>query len=184
MSPDDYCDMIIQAWAPAVPNMVALENANANDFNDAVKVEIMKGKMTGKYAPVPANNGLVAGNPAINSPDTLQAWMRAKYQRETVGNQQSAIQRLTQERYQLYDTPDTYEARIRPLLLGVADNDVQVLGFLKSHLTGDFFMMMRIANPAGINAFFTELKSIWLERTPNLNGARILGKILQLKLIN
>jgi hypothetical protein len=80
MSPDDYCDMIIQAWAPAVPNMVALENANANDFNNAVKVEIMKGKMTGKYAPVPANNGLVAGNPAINSPDTLRAWMRAKYQ--------------------------------------------------------------------------------------------------------
>ncbi|CAG8839425.1 1672_t:CDS:2, partial [Cetraspora pellucida] len=68
--------------------------------------------MGGKYAPVLANNGLV-----------------------TVGNQQSAIQRLTQERYQFYDTPDTYEARIRPLLLGVVDNDAQVLGFLKSHLT-------------------------------------------------
>ncbi|CAG8603756.1 13075_t:CDS:2 [Cetraspora pellucida] len=50
---------------------------------------------------------------------------------ETVENQQLAIQRLTQERYQLYDTPDTYEARIRPLLLKVADNDAQVLGFLK-----------------------------------------------------
>ena len=47
--------------------------------------------MGGKYAPVPANNALVAGNPAINSSDTLQAWLRAKYQRETVGNQQSAI---------------------------------------------------------------------------------------------
>jgi hypothetical protein len=33
-------------------------------------------------------------------------------------------------------------------------------------------MMIRIANSAGINAFFTELKSIWLERTPNLNGGQ------------
>ena len=39
--------------------------------------------MGGKYTPVPANNGLVAGNPAINTPDTLRAWMRAKYQRES-----------------------------------------------------------------------------------------------------
>ncbi|GES79857.1 hypothetical protein GLOIN_2v1481897 [Rhizophagus clarus] len=104
--------------------------------------------MGGKYTPVPANNGL----------------------QETVGNQQSAIQRLTQERYQPYDTPDTYEAKIRPLLLGVANNDVQVLGFLKSYLTGDFYTRMRIANPGGINAFFTELKNMWLEREQNLSG--------------
>src|SRR6266480_1565024 len=98
--------------------------------------------------------------------------MRAKYQRETVGNQQSAIQRLTQERFQSYDTPDTYETRIRPLLLGVADNDAQVLGFFKSQLTGDLYMMMRIANPGGIDAFFTELKTMWLDRAPNLNGGQ------------
>jgi hypothetical protein len=48
--------MIIQAWAPAVPNMIALELANARDFNDAVKVEIMKGKVGGKYAPISAQN--------------------------------------------------------------------------------------------------------------------------------
>jgi hypothetical protein len=77
---------------------------------------------------------------------------------------------LTQERYQSYDTPDTYEARIRPLLLGVVDNDAQVLGFLKSQLTGDFYTWMRIANPAGINAFFTELKNMWLERGQSLGG--------------
>ncbi|CAG8666626.1 10216_t:CDS:2, partial [Diversispora eburnea] len=99
------------------------------------KCNILKSMMGGKYAPVPAQNNFV--NPAvnINSPDTLRGWLRAKYQRETVGNQQSAIQRLTQEKYQPYDTPDIYEARIRPLLLGVANNDAQVLGFLKSHLT-------------------------------------------------
>ncbi|CAG8538505.1 6349_t:CDS:2, partial [Ambispora gerdemannii] len=128
-------------------------NANAGNFNDAVKCNILKSMMGGKYAPVSVNNNLVAENLAINSPDTLRA-----------------IQRLTQEKYQPYDTSDTYKARIRPLLLGVADNDAQVLGFLKSHLTGDFYTWMRIANPAGINAFFTELKNMWLERAPNLNG--------------
>ena len=33
--------------------------------------------------------------------------------------------------------------------VGVADNDAQVIGFLKSHLSGDLFTWMRIANPAG-----------------------------------
>ena len=46
---------------------------------------------------------------------------------------------------------------------------MRVLGFLKSHLSGDLFTWMRIANPAGIDAFFTELKNMWLERIPNLN---------------
>ncbi|CAB5381120.1 unnamed protein product [Rhizophagus irregularis] len=111
--PDKYIDTLIQSWAFAEGHMTALENANAGDFDNAVKL---------------------AGNPAINIPDTLRAWLRAKYQRETVGNQQSAIQRLTQEKFQQYDIPDTYETRI-PLLLGVANNDAQVLGFLKSQLS-------------------------------------------------
>ena len=79
---------------------------------------------------------------------------------------------MTQERFQSYDTPDTYETRIHPLLLGVADNDAQVLGFLKSQLTGDLYMMMRIANSEGIDAFFTELKTMWLNCAPNLNGGQ------------
>ena len=79
---------------------------------------------------------------------------------------------MTQERFQSYDTPDTYETRIHPLLLGVADNDAQVLGFLKSQLSGDLYTWMRIANPAGIDAFFTELKYLWLERSPNSNGVQ------------
>jgi hypothetical protein len=170
--PDKYIDTLIQSWAFAEGHMTALENANAGDFDNAVKYTLLKSKMGGKYAPVPANNGLVAGNPAINTPDTLRAWLRAKYQRETVGNQQSAIQRLTQEKFHQYDTPDTYETRIRPLLLGVADNDAQVLGFLKSQLSGELYTWMRIANPAGIDAFFTELKNMWLERPPNLNGGQ------------
>ncbi|CAB5376526.1 unnamed protein product [Rhizophagus irregularis] len=97
--PDKYIDTLIQSWAFAEGHMTALENANARDFDNAVKCTLLKSKMGRKYAPVPANNGLVAGNPAINTPDTLRAWLRAKYQQETVGNQQSAIQRLTQENF-------------------------------------------------------------------------------------
>ena len=175
--PDEYMDRVIQSWAYLEGHMTVLENANAGDFDDEVKCNILKSMMGGKYAPVPANDPYTNNNPAINTPDTLRAWMRAKYQRETVGNQQSAIQRLTQEKYQPYDTPDTYEVRIHPLILGVADNDAQVLGFLKSHLTGDFYTWMRIANPGGINAFFTELKNMWLERRPNLNEGSTFNQV-------
>ncbi|CAG8622885.1 8341_t:CDS:2, partial [Diversispora eburnea] len=62
----------------------------------------------------------------------LKSMMGGKYAPVLTNN---AIQRLTQKKYQPYDTPDTYEVRIRLLLLGVTDNDAQVLGFLKSHLT-------------------------------------------------
>uniref|UniRef100_U9SS16 CCHC-type domain-containing protein n=1 Tax=Rhizophagus irregularis (strain DAOM 181602 / DAOM 197198 / MUCL 43194) TaxID=747089 RepID=U9SS16_RHIID len=100
--------------------------------------------------------------------------MRSHYQRETVGSRQSALQRLTQEKFLPTDTPDTYEKRIRPLLLGVADGDAQTIGFLKNHLSGNLYTWMRAVAPAGINAFFTNLKDMWLERAPNLNGVKII----------
>ena len=36
--------------------MTALETANTGDFGDAYKCELLKSKMVGKYAPVPAND--------------------------------------------------------------------------------------------------------------------------------
>ena len=53
-------------------------------------------------------------------------------EQEMVGTQQSAIQRLAQERFGpiTMDTPETYEARIRPLLLGFPNNDPTALSFL------------------------------------------------------
>ncbi|GET64982.1 hypothetical protein GLOIN_2v1773489 [Rhizophagus irregularis DAOM 181602=DAOM 197198] len=47
--------------------------------------------------------------------------------------------------------------------VGVADNDAQTIGFLKNHLSGDLYTWMRAVAPAGINAFFTNLKDMWLE---------------------
>ena len=151
--------------------MTVLENANAGDFDDVVKWDIFKAQMEGKYLPVPAQDPY-NGNANINSPATLRAWMRSHYQRETVGSQQSALQRLTQEKFLPTDSPDTYEKRIWPLLLGVADNDAQTIGFLKNHLSGDLYTWMQAVAPAGINAFFTNLKDMWLERAPNLNGGQ------------
>ena len=65
--------------------------------------------------------------------------MRSHYQRETVGSWQSALQRLTQEKFLPTDSPDTYEKRIRPLLLGVANGDSQTVGFLKNHLSDNLY---------------------------------------------
>jgi hypothetical protein len=169
--PDDYLDRLIQSISFAQGHMTVLENANAGDFDDAVKCNIFKAQMGGKYLPVPAQDPY-NGNANINSPATLRAWMRSHYQRETVGSRQSALQRLTQEKFLPTDSPDTYEKRIRPLLLGVADNDAQTIGFLKNHLSGDLYTWMRAVAPAGINAFFTNLKDMWLERAPNLNGGQ------------
>ena len=135
---NDYLDKVIQAMLFLEPNMTALENANNGDFDDAVKFSILSSKLAGKYISVPANNPY-NGNANINSPAILRAWMNLKYQRETIGSQQVAYQKLTQEKFLPSDSPDTYEKRICPLLLGIADNDACVLGFLKSHLSGDLF---------------------------------------------
>src|SRR3954452_9449296 len=121
--------------------------------------------MGGKYLPVPAQDPY-NGNANINTPANLRAWMRSHYQRETVGNRQSTLQKLTQEKFLPSDSPDTYEKRIRPLLLGVADNDLQTIGFLKNHLSGDLYTWMRGVGPLTITAFFTNLKDMWLERNP------------------
>src|SRR3954451_20944736 len=96
--------------------------------------------------------------------------MNVKYQRENIGTQQSAIQRLSQERFLPTGSPDTYEKRIRPLLLGVPNNDVTALAFLKNHLSGDFYTWIKIAGPNDIDAYFTELKNLWLERNPVISS--------------
>ena len=41
-------------------------------FNALVRSNVMRNKMTGRFAPVPANDPYTAGNPPINTPDTLR----------------------------------------------------------------------------------------------------------------
>jgi len=50
--------------------------------------------------------------------------MKVKYQCKIVGSQQVAFQRITQERFLSNDLPNTYEKRIQPLLLNIANNDI------------------------------------------------------------
>ncbi|CAH1770255.1 10730_t:CDS:2, partial [Entrophospora sp. SA101] len=57
--------------------------------------------------------------------------------------------------------------RIRPLLLGVANNDANALSFIMDHLPNELFTRMERANPTEINAFFTHLKNLWLKRRPS-----------------
>ena len=102
---------MIQSWSFAEGHITALENANAGDFNNAYKCGLLKSKMGGIYAPVPVNDPYNGNNP-INIPDTLRAWMRSKYQHKTIDSWQSALQRLTQEKFLHTDLPDTYKKRI------------------------------------------------------------------------
>ena len=77
--PNKYLDKVIQSWIHLEGYMTLLENVNIGDFNNAYKCEILKSIIGEKYISVSANNGFVAGNPTINTPDTLWAWIRAKY---------------------------------------------------------------------------------------------------------
>ncbi len=51
--------------------MIVLENANAVDFDNRFKCNILKAIMSEKYTPVLTNNSLVVENLAINTSNTL-----------------------------------------------------------------------------------------------------------------
>ncbi|GBC10224.1 hypothetical protein RclHR1_09450008 [Rhizophagus clarus] len=59
------------------------------------------------------------------------------------------------------DTPDSYEKRIKPLVQAMPDADA--LPYLFNQLPSDLEMRVRIANPATVIAFFTDLRNIWHE---------------------
>ncbi|GBB96432.1 hypothetical protein RclHR1_27520003, partial [Rhizophagus clarus] len=100
-------------------------------FNAAARCQVMINKMTGRFAPVPANDPYAAGNPAINTEPLFINWLRKKYREVTIGTNRSAIFALVNEKFLETDTPDK--------------------------------MRVRIANPATVIAFFTDLHNIWHE---------------------
>ncbi|CAB5366701.1 unnamed protein product [Rhizophagus irregularis] len=109
--PNEYLDKIWNSIAHLEADMTVLETANAGDFTDVIKCDLLKSKLTGKYIPVPAQDPY-NGNANIDTPARLRAWMNSKYQRENIGTQQVAIQKLAQEKFRSTDSPDTYEKRI------------------------------------------------------------------------
>src|SRR5690349_7264312 len=109
-------------------------------FNNLLRADILKSKIAGKYTNIPTQH-------ASNNIDTLVCfivWLHHKYQTETVGTQQVTTQRLVQEKFLPFDNLESYEARIRPHLLGVADGDANILGLLKDYLSGELYTCIKI----------------------------------------
>src|SRR5829696_4970846 len=121
----------------------------------------MRNKMTGRFAPVPANDPYAVGIPLINTEPLFLAWLRERYREVMVGTNRSAIFALVNEKFFETDTPDSYEKRIKPLVQAMQDADA--IPYLFNHLPSDLEMRVRIANPATDNAFFTELRNKWYE---------------------
>ncbi|GET62060.1 hypothetical protein GLOIN_2v1885507 [Rhizophagus irregularis DAOM 181602=DAOM 197198] len=120
-------------------------------FNAAMRCNVMKNKMSGRFIPVPVNNPY-NGNAAINTEPEFLNWLQGKYRDVMVGTNQGAIIALMNESFSPIDTPDTYAKRIRSLartkqpqnrtaLEKLADIAVR-LGY-----TGD------ITNPVAIHTF-------------------------------
>ncbi|GES74097.1 hypothetical protein GLOIN_2v1772633 [Rhizophagus clarus] len=130
-------------------------------FNAAARCQVMINKMTGRFAPVPANDPYAAGNLAINTEPLFLNWLREKYREVMVGTNRSAIFAFVNEKFLETDTPDSYEKRIKPLVQAMPDADA--LPYLFNQLPSDLEMRVRIANPATVIAFFTDLRNIWHE---------------------
>ncbi|CAB4388060.1 unnamed protein product [Rhizophagus irregularis] len=77
-------------------------------FNPVLRSNIMRNKMTGRFAPVPANEPYAGGNP-INTEPLFLNWLHEKYREVMVGTNRSAIFALVNEKFFETDTPDSYE---------------------------------------------------------------------------
>jgi hypothetical protein len=78
-----------------------------------------------------------------------------------VGTNRDALRALMSEKFSTMDTADTYEKRIKQYVQGIPYADV--LPYLYEHMPQYMEMRLRQANPANLDAFFTDLRRIWLE---------------------
>ena len=156
--PDSYYNKLRNINEMARPLGVAA-------FNAAERTNIMKGKMSGRYHPVPAQNPYNANANIVTEAEFLR-WLEGKYRTEMIGTQRAALKALLNEKFHQHDSVDTYEKRIRPLTQGIAFADLSQ--YLYEHLPGNIEMRIRIANPANLNAFFEELRNKWLESGGNI----------------
>jgi hypothetical protein len=151
--PDSYYAKLRNINESARPLQVA-------NFNAAARCNVMKGKMTGRFHPVPAQNPY-NGNANINNEAEFSNWLKGKYQEVIVGTTRDAQKALANEKFTPMDTVDTYEKRIKPYTLGMPYADV--LPYLLEHMPQYMEIRLRQANPGNLDAFFTDLRKIWLE---------------------
>lgn len=129
-------------------------------FDAATRANVMKGKMTGRFHPVPATNPYNAGA-NINTEAEFLNWLQGKYREVMVGTNQDAQIALMNEKFTPGDTADSYEKRIKIYAQGIPF--ANVLPYLYRHMPQYMEMRLRQANPANLDAFFTNLRTIWLE---------------------
>ena len=78
-----------------------------------------------------------------------------------VGTNWDALRALMTEKFSTIDTADTYEKRIKPYVQGMPY--AEVLPYLYEHMPQYMEMRLRQTAPANLDAFFTNLRTIWLE---------------------
>ncbi|RHZ47558.1 hypothetical protein Glove_578g51 [Diversispora epigaea] len=100
--PDNYINKVIQVFSYGT-------GLGVGTFDDAVKVNILKSKISGKYAPVSVQHS--AGT-NIDTPARFRAWLRYRYHELTLGTRQVSLTKLTQEKFLPTDISETYEERI------------------------------------------------------------------------
>ncbi len=171
--PDDFIQHVTNVFESAGNVITAANNANAGTFVDADKCDILKSMMEDKFSPVPANDPYTGSNPAINIPATFTVWLRYKYREVMAGNAELALQSLIQEKFNLTDSPDVYEFRVRKHIVGFADD--QILPALYTHLPPDLcnsikiYMTIRGADNQTVDNFFADLRKYWVERQVRSN---------------
>ena len=85
-----------------------------------------------------------------------------------VGTSRDALRALANEKFTPMDTIDTYEKRIKPYTLGIPYNDA--LPYLYEHMPNYIEIRLRQDNPGTLDAFFTNLRKIWLESRGRNDG--------------
>src|SRR5579871_788604 len=140
---------------------------NVAAFNAAARCNIMKGKMTGRFHPVPATNPYNGANQIVTEPEFLN-WLKGKYREVMVGTSRDALKALANEKFTPMDTVDSYEKRIKPYTLGIPYADV--LPYLYEHMPNYIEIRLRQGNPVDLNAFFSDLRKIWLESRGRNDG--------------
>src|SRR5271154_1338208 len=102
--PDDYFNKVMQVFTYGTQLGVV-------GFNNAIKTNILAGKMAGKFTPPnPFNNAAAA---AVNTPALFIAWLQATYRAVKLGSAQASMRALMSDKfYPGIDIPDNYEKRI------------------------------------------------------------------------
>jgi hypothetical protein len=78
-----------------------------------------------------------------------------------IGANQTSLKALNHEKFNITDSPETYEKRIKPYAQGIPFADA--LPYLYDYLPNKISIRMRMIAPVDLNLLFQNLRSLWLE---------------------